>query len=245
MIKTGIQIFKNATILLSGYDISGDSNKVALSSKADVKDRTTFNNTARRRVCGLLDTSISAEGFFDPAKDAGLFDFIASGEKIIAVSPAAGIAGDLVYFAKCQTAEYTPMEGAIGELAAFRLSGQGSGPLIRGKMLERGEKTASAPGTAVKIGAVAEGQKVYACLHVLAVSGTNPTLDLKIQSDEIQGMATPANRIAFDQMTTVGAQWKELDGPLSPAPADTWWRVNYTLGGTDPSFVIAVVIGIK
>jgi hypothetical protein len=179
VIKTGIQIFKNATILLSGYDISGDSNKVALSSKADVKDRTTFNNTARRRVCGLLDTSISAEGFFDPAKDAGLFDFIASGEKIIAVSPAVGIAGDLVYFAKCQTAEYTPMEGAIGELAAFRLSAQGNGPLIRGKMLERGAKTASAPGTAAEIGAANIGavlatQKVYACLHVLAVSWYEP-----------------------------------------------------------------------
>jgi hypothetical protein len=241
VIKTGIQIFKNATILLSGYDISGDSNKVALSSKADVKDRTTFNNTARRRVCGLLDTSISAEGFFDPAKDAGLFDFIASGEKIIAVSPAAGIAGDLVYFAKCQTAEYTPMEGAIGELAAFRLSGQGSGPLIRGQVLERGEKTASAPGTAANIGAVLATQKVYACLHVLAVSGTNPTLDLEIQSDDAQAMSSPTDRITFDQMTEVGAQWKELAGPIT----DAWWRVNYTLGGTDPSFVIAVVIGIK
>lgn len=241
MIKTGIQIFKNAEILLSGYDISGDSNKVALSSKADVKDRTTFNNTARRRVCGLLDTSISAEGFFDPAKDAGLFDFIASGEKIIAVSPAAGIAGDLVYFAKCQTAEYTPMEGAIGELAAFRLSGQGSGPLIRGKVLERGAKTATAPGTAANIGAVLATQKVYACSHVLAVSGTNPTLDLKIQSDDALSMSSPIDRITFDQMTTVGAQWKELAGPIT----DTWWRVNYTLGGIDPSFVIAVVIGIK
>ena len=245
MIKTSVQVLKNATILLSGYDISGDSNKVALSSKADVKDRTTFNNTARRRVCGLLDTSISAEGFFDPAKDADLFDFIASGEKIIAVSPAAGIAGDLVYFAKCQTAEYTPMEGAIGELAAFRLSGQGSGPLIRGKMLERGEKTASAPGTAVMIGAVAEGQKVYACLHVLAVSGTNPTLDLVIQSDEAQGMAAPADRIAFDQMTTVGAQWKERAVSTTDTWWSIWWRVNYTLSGIDPSFVIAVVIGFK
>jgi hypothetical protein len=241
VIKTGIQIFKNATILLSGYNISGDSNKVALSSKADVKDRTTFNNTARRRVCGLLDTSISAEGFFDPAKDAGLFDFIASGEKIIAVSPAVGLAGDLVYFAKCQTAEYTPLEGAIGELAAFRLSAQGNGPLIRGKMLERSTKTATAPGTAANIGAVLATQKVYACSHVLAVSGTNPTLDLKIQSDDALSMSSPIDRITFDQMTTVGAQWKELAGPIT----DTWWRVNYTLGGTDPSFVIAVVIGIK
>ena len=241
MIKTSVQVLKNATILLSGYDISGDSNKVALSSKADVKDRTTFNNTARRRVCGLLDTSISAEGFFDPAKDAGLFDFIASGEKIIAVSPAAGIAGDLVYFAKCQTAEYTPMEGAIGELAAFRLSGQGSGPLIRGKMLERGEKTASAPGTAAEIGAVAEGQKVYACLQVLAVGGTYPTLDLVIQSDNAQAMSDPTDQITFDQATEIGAQWQELD----VSTTDTWWRVNYALGGIDPSFVIAVVIGIK
>lgn len=241
MIKTSVQVLKNATILLSGYDISGDSNKVALSSKADVKDRTTFNNTARRRVCGLLDTSISAEGFFDPAKDAGLFDFIASGEKIIAVSPAAGIAGDLVYFAKCQTAEYTPLEGAIGELAAFRLSAQGNGPLIRGKMLERGAKTASAPGTAAEIGAVAEGQKVYACLHVLAVGGTYPTLDLVIQSGDDQAMSGPTDQIFFDQMTEVGAQWQELD----VSTTDTWWRVNYTLGGIDPSFVIAVLIGIK
>ena len=236
-----MQVLKDATILLSGYDISGDSNKVALSSKADVKDRTTFNNAARRRVCGLLDTSINAEGFFDASQDAGLFSFIASGEKIIAVSPAAGIAGDLVYFAKCQTAEYTPMEGAIGELAAFRLSGQGSGPLIRGKMLERGAKTASAPGTAAEIGAVAEGQKVYACLQVLAVGGAYPTLDLVIQSGDDQAMSGPTDQVIFDQATEIGAQWQELD----VSTTDTWWRVNYALGGIDPSFVIAVVIGIK
>jgi hypothetical protein len=236
-----MQVFKDATILASGYDISGDSNKVALSSKADVKDNTTFNNAARRRVCGLLDTSINAEGFFDASQDAGLFSFIASGEKIIAVSAAAGIAGDLVYFAKCQTAEYTPLEGAIGELAVFRLSAQGNGPLVRGQILERGEKTATAPGTAAEIGAVAEGQKVYACLQVMAVEGTDPTLDLKIQSDDAQAMSSPTDRITFDQATEIGAQWQELDGPIT----DTWWRVNYTLGGTDPSFVIAVLIGIK
>jgi hypothetical protein len=72
-------------------------------------------------------------------------------------------------------------------------------------------------------------------------AGTNPTLDLKIQSDDAQAMSSPIDRITFDQMTTVGAQWKELAGPIT----DTWWRVNYTLGGIDPSFVIAVVIGIK
>ncbi len=226
---------------MDGCDISGDSNQVSLKISANELESTTFNSPAKKRVCGLLDTNIGAEGFYNVANDAGLFDSISQVGAIIAISPDAGNAGDLVYFTKCQTAEYNLLDAKVGDLAPFKLAANGDGILVRGAVLDRGLKTASAPGTAANTGAALATQKIYACLHVLAVSGTNPTLDLVLQSDDAQGMATPTDRITFDQMTSIGAQWKELAGPIT----DTWWRVNCTLGGLNPNFLIAVCIGIQ
>ena len=139
-------------------------------------------------------------------------------------------------------AEYSP-GAAVGELFAFNISAGGCDLLARGTVLENAVKTATANGTARNLGAVGAAQKLYAGMHVLAVSGTNPTLDMIIQSDDAEGFLSSANRITFAQKTAIGSQWAT---PVAGAITDTWWRCAYTIGGTDnPSFTVVVVLAIQ
>ena len=62
-------------------------------------------------------------------------------------------------------------------------------------------------------------------MHVLAVSGTNPTLDMIIQSDNVSGFTSPTTKITFDQAVAVGAQWgTRVAGPLT----DDYYRASWT-----------------
>ena len=74
-----------------------------------------------------------------------------------------------------------------------------------------------------------------------SVSGTNPTLDVKLQSD-VDGFGSPADQITFSQAIAIGSQWGT---PASGAVTDTYYRLNYTIGGTDtPTFSFIVVMAI-
>ncbi len=77
---------------------------------------------------------------------------------------------------------------------------------------------------------------------MVAASGTTPTLDVTIESDDGVGMGSPTTRINFAQATAIGAQWAT---PVAGAIADDWWRVAYTLGGASPSFTFICIIGIQ
>ena len=87
---------------------------------------------------------------------------------------------------------------------SYNASGSDAQGLIRGTVLENAAKTTTANGTARQLVAVAEGQHLYAVLQVLAVSGTNPTLDLVIETDNAAGFASGITKITFGQQTEVG-----------------------------------------
>jgi hypothetical protein len=92
------------------------------------------------------------------------------------------------------------------------------------------------------LGAATATQHLYGVLHVLAVSGTNPTLDVVIQSDDAEGFASGTTRGTFTQKTAVGSQFLT---PVAGPVTDTHWRCTWTIGGTNtPSFTIALVVGI-
>jgi len=63
-----------------------------------------------------------------------------------------------------------------------------------------------------------------------------------VQSDDAQAFLSPTDRITFAQATAIGAQWAT---PVSGAITDDWWRLSYTIGGTNPSFMVIVVVGIQ
>jgi len=76
---------------------------------------------------------------------------------------------------------------------------------------------------------------------VIAASGTTPTLDVTIESDDAEGMASATTRLTFTQATATTSEWQELAGAVT----DDWWRAAWTIGGGSPSFTAVVVVGIR
>ena len=84
---------------------------------------------------------------------------------------------------------------------------------------------------------------LYALMHVTAVSGTSPTLDMVINSDEAVEMGSATPRFTFAQKTTIGSQWMT---PISASMIDTYFQASWTIGGTDsPSFTVAVILAMQ
>ncbi|MEU4150833.1 hypothetical protein [Streptomyces sp. NPDC026659] len=74
------------------------------------------------------------------------------------------------------------------------------------------------------------------------MSGTTPTLDVVIESDNGSGFPSPITQLTFTQANAISGQILRTDGT---AITDDWYRVKWTIGGTTPSFLFAVAFGIQ
>ena len=223
-------IISNAKLYFAGYDMSGDINALALKYMAELKESTTLIDTTRTRRPGLKDIGFQHEGFWNGGTgniDDILFQNIGANNVPMTIAPLTGAEGELAYSFQAEEAAYSP--GAkIGDMLAFSVSGaDGAGPLVRGTLLVNGAKVASGNGTVFNVGAVSAAQKLYAALHVLAItSGGGPSLACKIQSAPTAGFAAPTDRLVFNAMTAAGAQW---GAPIAGPITDAYWRVVFTL----------------
>ena len=161
----------------------------------------------------------------------------------ISVAPAGQTAGDIAYAFKGTQFQYNPLEAAVGELAMATVSGMGSdSPVVRGALMNPPATaiTTTADGAGQQLGAVVAGQSMFAALHVLSASGTSPTLDVVIQSDDNSGFTSPVTRITMAQATGITSEWSSVAGAIT----DDYLRATLTVGGTTPSFTYALVLGI-
>lgn len=81
------------------------------------------------------------------------------------------------------------------------------------------------------------GEKLIGILRVEAVSGTSPTLDVKVQ--DAPDNSTWADVITFAQKAAVGVERVEQ----ANEPTDEDIRIDVTIGGTTPSFTFMVGAG--
>ena len=239
-----VQMLQNCGLHLEQYALASYLNMIRLETIHEPLDCTTFGNSARRRKKGLGDHTIEGEGYVGIADtDAPISALLGLDGKIISVAPVSVTAGQPAYSMKTYLGEYR-IGAAVGELHAFTLNANASGEVsIKGTIMEASAKASTAAGTARQLGAVAADKKVYGVMHVTAVSGTSPTLDLVIQSDDAEGMGSPTTRLTFAQATAASAQWlTPVAGPIT----DDWWRASWTVGGSaGPSFTILVIVAIQ
>lgn len=236
-------VFSGALLTVDGLDLSLSANQVAVDHEAEVPEVTAIGDTFRRRLAGGLKvSSIGASGFWQASpEDEDLFAAIGLADKVIIASPSA-TEGDVAYALQCVLGEYTPLQGAVGDVASFDLSSAARDDLLRGTLMNNGTVSASGAGTARNLGAVSAGQRVIAGVCVTGVNGTSPTLDLTVESDSADSFGGgESTRLTFSQFTGRGSEWQAADGAI----ADTWWRFAYTLGGTSPDFTWAGIIGIQ
>lgn len=237
-------VLTNGKLWFGGQDFSGDHNQINLDYAAEMLDRTVFGDSTRRNHGGIKTVELSAGGLWDAAAtsdpDPVYFANIAVANTPLTVA-AEGAEGDIGFSFLANLAQYAP-GAAVGELFAFEVTAGASGLLVRGTVMHNNTRTGTLTGTVRQLGAVGATQKMYAALHVLTVSGTTPTLTVGVQSDDNSGMTLPTTHFSFTQKTAIGSQWAT---PVSGPITDDYWRIIWTIGGTNPSFKFIVLVAIQ
>lgn len=233
----------NARVYLAQLDVSGVSNAASMNLKTDIIDATCMKDAYKDKLVGMTDIICDVAGVYsDDDYDATLFTQLSLSNKVLTLCTEGGVVNTTAFFFKPLLTEYTPLDGKISELGTYKLHGEGTGELVRGKiMIAKGAKTLTGTSTPYQLGALSSSQTMVCAYHVFAISGTDtPTITLILQSDAADTFLTPADQITFAAKTTIGDDYQSKAGPVT----DTWWRLSYTISGTNPSFTIAVVAGI-
>jgi hypothetical protein len=238
-------VLKDARIWMGAYEITASMNAVSLRHAVDVKDNTVFGLNTRSEAAGLRMVEARASGLY-AVDGTDEIDDVLSANLAVADTPISfgvetGALGEVGYtFESLQTVY--EWGAPVGDLPGYDMTAGARGtPLVRGTILHVGAETATDTETGSQIGAVSATQRAYAALHVTAVSGTSPTLDLIVQSDDNAGFTSATNRITFTQATAITSEWLSVAGAIT----DDYWRASWTIGGSDtPTFTFALVVGI-
>ena len=247
------QVLTAVNLFVGGFDLTSDVFTHELTDNIEEVENTVYattGTTARSFIPGLETFTINHSGYIDPDGTTGPDDVLFTAFKskaleVATVTPNGSAENALAYTGQRVDSSLTPLTGAVGEMAGFVFSGTGSDVLVRGFMLQSPAAAETANGNSTGLqyaGGVLTGERLYASLHVLAASGTTPTLDVIVQSDTT-GFPSPTSQITFTQVTTtLGAQWgTSVAGPIT----DDFFRVNFTIAGGSPSYTFAVTVGIQ
>lgn len=242
----GKLVLTNVRAFAGAVDLTGVTNKATIDPKVEVKETTNFGDAGwKSRMAGLAETDFEVGGFFDAGtnllsdEDPGLFAGLgAVGPWSFMPDGAADSA--LAWVTNALQAKYK-LGGQVGDVAPFEASGNGSSRLARGLVghVPGTARTASGTGTANQIGALTAAQGLYVNLHVLSVSGTTPSLTVRVESDNAVGFPSAVTVGTFTAATAVGGQHMRIAGPIT----DDWFRVAWTISGTTPSFLFLVTFG--
>lgn len=240
-------ILTNVRAFAVGADLTGNSNKIEVSSEHEDKDATNYASSGWKEVLGgLASCEITGEGQWEAGSPAMVDDSSWSqlgGVGPWSLGPAGAAVGDLTYFTQALRSSYA-LGDAVGEVAPWSGTAKGSWPLVRGQFAHPPgtARTTTGTGTAINLGAVTAGKRLYAALHVLSVSGTTPSITARVESDDAVGFASPTTQLTFTAATAPGGQALRTSGS---AITDTWWRVAWTISGTTPSFLFVSTLGIR
>ena len=241
-----IATYRDAETWIGGYRLTTNMHTVGLGQSVEEVRASVFTDTGPRRLAGMPDHAIAIEGYMDEANSgAAAAAVLGSQDSVFSVAPLGGAGGALTDIAYSGRAQFSGLEGGLkpGDLYRFSLRGKCSPGerLVRGVLMQNAQRSATSQTTGVQVGAVSATQYVYGALHVYAFEGTTPTLDVVVSSSATQGGAYTA-RLTFTQQSGLAAEWKSAAGAIT----DTWWRVEYTIGGSaSPKFTFAVTVGIQ
>lgn len=240
-------VLTNVRAFAGGADLTSASNQIEISSEVEDKDVTNYGSAGFTEVLGGLGSAeISGEGQWE-AGDSGMIDDATwadlGGRGPWTIGPVGASVGDLAYFTYALRTSYQ-LGGQVGDVAPWTASAMSSWPLVRGQIAHPPgtARTASGTGTGLELGAVTAGRRLYASVHVLSVAGTStPTITARVESDVDNTFSSPVTQLTFTAATAQGGEILRTDGT---AITDTWWRVAWTISGTDPNFLFAAALGI-
>lgn len=124
-------VLTNVAVTFGATDISSYVTSVTLGSTYDVVETTAFGNTARTRVAGLADNSVAFEfnqDYAASALESVIYPTLGTAVSIT-VRPVAG--STPIYSFSALISEWTPLNGAVGELATASVTWPISGTITK------------------------------------------------------------------------------------------------------------------
>ena len=128
-------VLTNVTVTFGATDLSSYVTSVTLGSTFEVVETTAFGNTARTRVAGLADNSVSLEfnqDYAASALESVIYPTLGTAVSIT-VKPVAGAASasNPAYSFSALISEWTPLNGSVGELATASVTWPISGVITK------------------------------------------------------------------------------------------------------------------
>lgn len=132
-------VLTNAYITINSVNLSDHIKSVTLTTSDDIVETTAFGSTARTRVAGLADNSVALEFDQDYAASSVEATINAAGSSLvgtvttIVVKPngATTAADNPSYTFSALISEWTPLNGAVGELATASVTWPISGVITK------------------------------------------------------------------------------------------------------------------
>jgi hypothetical protein len=126
--------YRNARILVGGYNISGDSNSLGVNLAAEMLDETSFGDSTRIRKGGLKTADVQGAANWDASAghvDAILFGVVGVDDQVVTVFAngiTEGTATDMGFSMKGVLDKYN-VKGDVGSLCTvdFSIMGRGVG----------------------------------------------------------------------------------------------------------------------
>jgi hypothetical protein len=223
------------------YDLSAYLTASDVNSAVDSHDTTTYGDAAHEKSAGLRDGSATLQGIFDATLDGIIAGYLgsASGEAFTVAVGGAALA-DRCMTGKVRHVSYGSSAPVAGMVAATaRVEGHGGidpGVIIHANSAETTTAGETGVDSAI-VGGTANGG--VAVIHCFTVTGTNPTLDSKLQHcADGTSWADFSPAVAFTQLTAAGSERILIAAGTAVA---RHVREYHTIGGTNtPTFTDAV-----
>lgn len=128
-------VLTNAYVSVNGVDLSDHVASISLATQYDIVETTQFGDTSKRRVAGLADNSITLEfhqDFQAGSVESVIYPLLGTATNCI-VKPidAARSASNPQYSFSVLINEWTPLNGAAGELATASVTWLISGDITK------------------------------------------------------------------------------------------------------------------
>jgi hypothetical protein len=128
-------VLTNAFVTINSVNLSDHIASITLTTTDDVIETTAFGTSARTRVGGLADNSVAFEFHQDYAAssvEATIYPLVGTTTTIVVKPNGATTAADNpAYSFTCLVAEWTPLNGAVGELATASVTWPISGEITK------------------------------------------------------------------------------------------------------------------
>lgn len=247
-------VLTDVGVFVGGYDLTNGASSIEMGGTCVMQEKSNFaSKKFQQFLPGLKTYTAQVGGYADYASVTSVgrafaLNAIGNQQAVTALPNVSGThtAGDDAHFTRALRSTFQSPTGVVGDVAAYAMALQSDAPMVDGKLLfPKAAVTSSSTGSVVAMTGPTATQYLYAALHVFELSGTSPTLDVKIQSAALVGFGSPTDRVTFTQATGASANTSQWATPLAGAITDGFWRVSYTVSGTGtPTFSFAVVAGV-